>query len=224
MGYKDNSKKIVGEEVVKYIEDGMRIGLGSGSTMFYMVQKLGERIREEGLNIVGIPTSNETAAWAKKFGIPLTDFSNVQQLDIAIDGADEVDRNLQLIKGGGGALVREKIVADAAKEFYVIVDDSKSVDDLGTFPLPVEVIPFGWEATATKVAKLGCDPILRKKDGEIFVTDNRNYIMDCNFNQILDPEKLHNDLKSIVGVVETGLFINMVTKLFVGRDGEVIEK
>lgn len=224
MGYKDNSKKLVGEEVVKYIEDGMRIGLGSGSTMFYMVQKLGGRIREEGLNIVGIPTSNETAAWAKKFGIPLTDFSNVQQLDIAIDGADEVDRNLQLIKGGGGALVREKIVADAAKEFYVIVDDSKSVEDLGTFPLPVEVIPFGWEATATKVAKLGCDPILRKKDGEIFVTDNRNYIMDCNFNQILDPEKLHNDLKSIVGVVETGLFINMVTKLFVGRDGEVIEK
>lgn len=224
MGYKDNSKKLVGEEVVKYIEDGMRIGLGSGSTMFYMVQKLGERIREEGLNIIGIPTSNETAAWAKKFGIPLTDFSNVQQLDIAIDGADEVDRNLQLIKGGGGALVREKIVADAAKEFYVIVDDSKSVEDLGTFPLPVEVIPFGWEATATKVAKLGCDPILRKKDGEIFVTDNRNYIMDCNFNQILDPEKLHNDLKSIVGVVETGLFINMVTKLFVGRDGEVIEK
>jgi len=220
----DASKKRVGEAVVKYIKDGMKIGLGSGSTMFYTVQKLGERVKEEGLNIVGIPTSRETAEWAKKFGVPLTDFSNIQQLDIAIDGADEVDPNLQLIKGRGGALLREKIVADAAKEFYVIVDASKTVDHLGAFPLPVEVVPFGWEVTATKVARLGCDPILRRKDGEIFVTDNGNYILDCNFNKILEPKKLQIDLKSLVGVVETGLFMNMTTKLLVGKDGEVIEK
>lgn len=224
MGSTDESKILVGEEVVKYIKDGMKVGLGSGSTMFYMVQKLGERVKKEGLNIIGIPTSSETAEWANEFGVPFTDFSNIQQLDIAIDGADEVDPNLQLIKGGGGALVREKIVADAAKEFYVIVDDSKTVDHLGAFSLPVEVVPFGWQVTAAKVAKLGCDPILRRKDGEIFVTDNRNYILDCNFNKILEPEKLHNDLKSMVGVVETGLFINMTTKLLVGKDGEVIEK
>lgn len=220
----DASKKRVGEAVVKYIKDGMKIGLGSGSTMFYMVQKLGERVKEEGLNIVGIPTSRETAEWANKFGVPLTDFSNVQQLDIAIDGADEVDPNLQLIKGGGGALLREKIVADAAKAFYVIVDASKTVDHLGAFPLPVEVIPFGWEVTATKVAQLGCDPSLRKTDGEIFITDNGNYILDCNFNKILEPKKLQNDLKSLVGVVENGLFINMTTKLLVGKDGEIIEE
>lgn len=220
----DASKKRVGEAVVKYIKDGMKIGLGSGSTVFYMVQKLGERIKEEGLNIVGIPTSRETAEWAKEFGVPLTDLSNIQQLDIAIDGADEVDPNLQLIKGGGGALVREKIVADAAKELYVIVDASKTVDHLGAFPLPVEVVPFGWKVTAEKVAKLGCDPVLRRKDGEIFVTDNQNYILDCNFNEILEPKKLQNDLKSLVGVVETGLFMNMTTKLLVGKDEEIIEK
>src|SRR5690625_695307 len=220
----DASKKRVGEAVVKYIKDGMKIGLGSGSTMFYTVQKLGERVKEEGLNIVGIPTSRETAEWAQKFGVPLTDFSNIQQLDIAIDGADEVDPNLQLIKGRGGALLREKVVADAAKEIYVIVDASKTVDHLGAFPLPVEVVPFGWEVTATKVARLGCDPILRRKDGEIFVTDNGNYILDCNFNKILEPKKLQIDLKSLVGVVETGLFMNMTTKLLVGKDGEVIEK
>lgn len=220
----DESKKLVAEEVVKSIKDGMKIGLGSGSTVFYMMQKLGERVKEEELNIVGIPTSNQTAEWAKEFGVPLTDFSNVQQLDLAIDGADEVDLNFQLIKGGGGALLREKIVAAASKEFYVIVDDSKTVNHLGAFSLPVEVISFGWEITAAKIAKLGSEPILRRKDGEIFVTDNRNYILDCNFNKILEPKRLHDELKSIVGVVETGLFINMATKLLVGRDGKVVVK
>lgn len=224
MGKTDESKKLVGEAVVKYIKDGMKVGIGSGSTMFYMIQKLGERVKKEGLNIVGIPTSRETAEWANESGVPLTDFSSVQQLDIAIDGADEVDPNLQLIKGGGGALVREKIVADAAKEFYVIVDDTKTVDHLGAFPLPVEVVPFGWEVTVAKVAEFGCDPALRSEDGVIVITDNGNYILDCLFNKILEPEKLHRNLKSLVGVVETGLFMNMTTKLLVGKDGEVIEK
>lgn len=224
MGRADDIKKRVGEEVVNYIKDGMNIGIGSGTTMFYMVQKLGERIKKEGLSITGIPTSNQTAEWAETFGVPLTDFSKVQKLDMAIDGADEVDPNFQLIKGGGGALLREKIVADAAKEFYVIVDDSKMVDDLGAFPLPIETVPFGWETTAAKVAKFEGHPVLRKKDGETFVTDNGNYILDCHFDKITDPESLHSDLKSIVGVVETGLFVNMATTVLVGEDGKVIAK
>lgn len=217
----ESTKQLVGEAVASHVKDGMRVGLGSGSTMFYMIRKLGQRVREEGLNIEGIPTSERTAAWAKEFGIPLTDFSHVQELDIAIDGADEVDPDFQLIKGGGGALLREKIVAAAAKTFYVIIDDSKLVKNLGTFPLPVEIIPFGWEVTKNRVALLGGHPELRKEDDEVFLTDNGNYILDCHFDKIAEPEPLHHKLKSLPGVIETGLFINMTTKVFVGRDGEV---
>lgn len=226
MSKADELKQLVGAEVVNYIKDGMKVGLGSGSTMYYMVKRLGERIKEEGLDIVGIPTSNRTADWAKEFGVTLTDFSQVQELDIAVDGADEVDPNLQLVKGGGGALYREKVVAAAAKEFYVIVDESKIVDHLGAFALPVEVVPFGHEVTATKIEKFGCTPVLRKVDGEVFVTDNGNYIYDCDFQKIDEPQKLHAELIELVGVVETGLFTDMTDKVIVGRDGkvEVIEK
>ncbi|MEK4803010.1 MULTISPECIES: ribose 5-phosphate isomerase A [Oceanobacillus] len=222
----NQTKKLVGEEVSKFIKDGMKVGLGSGSTMYYAVKKLGERVKEEGLNIEGIPTSNKTAEWAKKFGVPLTDFSKVQELDLAIDGADEVDPNLQLIKGGGGALFREKVVATSAKEFYVIVDDSKIVDHLGAFALPVEIVPFSYEVTKSKIAKLGVEPVLREKDGEVFITDNGNYILDCNFQKIEEPEKLYKQLISIIGVVETGLFTSMTDKVLIGKDGnvEVIDK
>lgn len=214
-------KQLVGKEAVNY-EDGMKVGLGSGTTMYYAVKALGERVKQ-GLNIVGIPTSNQTAEWAKEFGVPLTDFQEVQELDLAIDGADEVDRNLQLIKGGGGALFREKVVANAAKEFLVIVDESKLVDHLGEFQLPVEVVPFGWKVTANNVSEFGCTPVLRKVNEEIFVTDNGNYILDCNFEQIRDPEKLHDELISLVGVVETGLFIGMTGKVLVCKDRRVEE-
>jgi len=214
-------KRIVGDEIVKYIKDGMKVGLGSGSTMYYAVKKLGERVKEEGLNIEGIPTSIKTAEWAKEFGVPLTDFSKVQELDLAIDGADEVDPNLQIIKGGGGALFREKVVAASAKEFYVIVDDSKIVYHLGAFALPVEVVPFGYEVTKSKIAELGVKPVLREKDGEVFITDNGNYILDCDFQKIEEPEKLCEQLISIVGVVETGLFTYMTDKVLIGKDGNV---
>lgn len=225
MSSQDELKKIVGEKAAAYVEDGMKVGLGTGSTMYYALKALEKRVKE-GLQIVGIPTSTTTAEWAKEFGIPLTDFSETTRLDIAIDGADEVDQNLQLIKGGGGALLREKIVADAADEFIVIVDDSKMVSHLGKFPLPVEVVPFGWEATANKVVKLGCEPVLRKVNEEIFVTDNGNYILDCPFDHIADPKALDEQLKSVVGIVETGLFIDMAKKVLVGKEGtvEVIEK
>lgn len=221
----DKLKQMVGEKAVTFIQNGMKVGLGSGSTMYYAVKALGERVKN-GLDVVGVPTSNTTAKWAKEFGVPLTDFSETQKLDLAIDGADEVDDELQLIKGGGGALLREKIVADAAEEFIVIVDESKMVNHLGKFSLPVEVVPFGWEVTKAKITKLGCKPVLRKADGERFVTDNGNYILDCPFEKISDPENLHKQLNTIVGVVETGLFINMTKKVLVGKDGavETVEK
>lgn len=212
----DELKESVAIEAIQYIEDDMKVGLGTGSTMYYAIKHLGERVKK-GLNIVCVPTSEKTEEWAKKFEIPLSDFSEIRSLDIAIDGADEVDENLQLIKGGGGALLREKIVADAAKKFIVIVDESKVVKTLGKFKLPIEVIPFGWKITAQSIESLGCKAILRKKEEEIFVTDNQNYILDCDFSEIHHPEQLNNTLKSIVGVVETGLFINMTKKVLVSR-------
>ncbi|RKQ35659.1 ribose-5-phosphate isomerase RpiA [Oceanobacillus halophilus] len=217
----DQLKKLVGEEAVHYIKDGMKIGLGSGSTVYWMVKKLGERVKEEGLKVEGIPSSDLTGDWAKEFGVPLTDFSQVEGLDITIDGADEVDENLHLIKGGGGALFREKIIAQAAKELIIIVDQSKKVQHLGRFPLPVEVLPFGWEMTAKEVESLGCEWKLRHRENDIYITDNGNYILDCYFNEILEPEKLHKQLKLMVGVVETGLFTNMADKVIVGGGDEI---
>ncbi|MEB8067916.1 ribose 5-phosphate isomerase A [Mammaliicoccus fleurettii] len=202
----------------------MVVGLGTGSTMYYAIQSLGERIKE-GLNIKGIPTSEKTAEWARSNNIPLTDFSEVNHLDLVIDGADEVDENFQLIKGGGGALLREKIVANATDQFIVIIDESKYVQILGEFKLPVEVVPFGWEVTAREIEALGCNATLRMDNNGIFLTDNDHYILDCDFKVINNPEKLNQDLISIVGVVETGLFINMTRKVLVSysNSGKVIE-
>ncbi|WP_306798540.1 ribose-5-phosphate isomerase RpiA [Oceanobacillus saliphilus] len=214
------NKKSAGEEAVKYIENGMTIGLGSGSTINWMLQKLGESVKE-GLDIKGVPTSIKTELLAKGLGIPLVDFSEVTQIDLAIDGADEVDPGLNLLKGGGGSLVREKIVDAIAGQLIVIVDDSKVVKQLGDFPLPIEILPFGWEVTAKRIADFGCVPNLRKKDNDVFVSDNGNYILDCTFDQITQPKKLHQDLKLLVGVVETGLFVDMTDKLIIGRNGKI---
>lgn len=220
----DDLKKRVAYEAINYIKDGMVVGLGTGSTMYYAIQSLGERIKE-GLNIKGIPTSERTAEWARSNNIPLTDFSEVNHLDLVIDGADEVDENFQLIKGGGGALLREKIVANATDQFIVIIDESKYVQTLGKFKLPVEVVPFGWEVTAREIEALGCNATLRMDHNAIFLTDNDHYILDCDFKVINNPEKLNQDLISIVGVVETGLFINMARKVLISysNSGKVIE-
>lgn len=220
----DDLKKRVAYEAINYIKDGMVVGLGTGSTMYYAIQSLGERIKE-GLNIKGIPTSERTAEWARSNNIPLTDFSEVNHLDLVIDGADEVDENFQLIKGGGGALLREKIVANATDQFIVIIDESKYVQSLGKFKLPVEVVPFGWEVTAREIEALGCNATLRNDHNGIFLTDNDHYILDCDFKVINNPEKLNQDLISIVGVVETGLFINMARKVLISYSdsGKVIE-
>ncbi|AXI11188.1 ribose 5-phosphate isomerase A [Oceanobacillus zhaokaii] len=216
----DKAKKLAGEEAVHYVKNEMKVGLGSGSTVYWMIRKLGELV-QQGLDIEGIPSSNQTAQWAKDFGVPLTDFSKVAQLDITIDGADEVDRDFHLIKGGGGALFREKVIAMAAKELIIIVDKSKLVPHLGSYPLPVEVLPFGWEVTAKNIALLGAQPIIRKKDEQIFVSDNGNYILDCSFGEINDPKKLHKQLIQLVGVVETGLFVNMANTVIVSNGSEV---
>jgi len=214
-------KKIAAEKAVEIIKDDMVIGLGSGSTVYWFLKSLGEAV-EKGLRITGIPSSRRTEAWAKEFGIPLTTFSEVRQLDIAVDGADEVDSKLNLIKGGGGSLLREKIVDAASKELIIIVDHTKIVTELGRFPLPVEVVQFGWEVTAQKIAKLGCTPELRIRNGEVFVSDNGNYILDCQFESIPTPREVHQQLKQIIGVVETGLFIEMTDKVIVsGENNEV---
>jgi len=214
-------KRLAGEKAVEYIQDGMTIGLGSGSTVYWMLKKLGEEVKD-GLCVQGIPTSIRTMNWAKKFGIPLTDFTKMDTIQVAIDGADEIDPGLNLIKGGGGSLVREKIVATISERLIIIADSSKKVDVLGRHPLPVEVIPFGWEIIAQKyIPDLGGKSTLRKKDNTVFVSDNGNYILDCQFESIADVGSLHAKLKAIVGVVETGLFINMTDTAIIGDENGV---
>ena len=211
-------KQMVGEEAVKYIENGMVIGIGTGTTAAYMVQALAQRLRE-GLTIVGaVPTSEATAHLASSLGIPLTDLDTHPELDLAIDGADEIDGQLRLIKGGGGALLREKIVAAVSRRFIIIADTSKLVPQLGrTFPLPVEIIPFARTPVHLQLQALGAQVQLRQRDGQVFHTDSGNIILDCFFpGGIRDPQELHANIKSIVGVVETGLFLGMTERAIIG--------
>ena len=221
-----NEKKLVGEKAVEYIRDGMVVGLGTGSTVYYTIMKLGQLVKE-GLTIQGIPTSVQTEVLAKKVGIPIGNFKEIYQIDIAIDGADEIDSNLNLVKGGGGALLREKIIANAAKTFIVVATPSKLVENLGTQPLPVEVVPFGVELTEKHLRELGGNPDLRVVDGTPFRTDNGNYIFDCSFSDLSQPKHLEEKLNLIPGVVENGLFIgmaNMVISLNRQNDPIIIER
>ncbi|SFC72631.1 ribose-5-phosphate isomerase [Bacillus sp. OV322] len=204
-----NEKQMAGEKAAEYVKDGMTVGLGTGSTVFYTIEKLGQLVGE-GLSIKGIPTSVETEKLAKKWGIPLTDFGEVDHLDIAIDGADEANPDMVLIKGGGGALLREKIIAKAANTFIVVADSAKMVEKLGKFPLPVEIVPFGYKMTVRHLEKLpGCTMKMRMHDDVLFVTDNGNYIADCTFENLENPQELEQTLNMIPGVVENGLFVNM---------------
>ncbi|MFT9597787.1 ribose-5-phosphate isomerase RpiA [Mesobacillus sp.] len=218
-----NEKELVGIKAAEYIKDGMVVGLGTGSTAYYTITKLGDLVRN-GLNIKGIPTSEQTAALAVEQGITLVDFKDVKQIDLAIDGADEFDSNLNLIKGGGGALLREKIIANAASTFIVIADSSKGAEKLGAFPLPVEIVKFGAEMTSRKIAELGCEAKLRLNGNQPFITDNGNYILDCDFKKIELPQELEKQLNIIPGVVENGLFVNMANRLITIENGELVEK
>ncbi len=216
-----NPKQLVGEKATEYIKDGMIVGLGTGSTAFFAIQKIGQLVKE-GLNIHGVPTSKATEQLARELNIPLLDIADVRSIDLTIDGADEFDPNKQLIKGGGGALLREKIVASISKVFVCIADANKSSEVLGSFPLPVEVTPFAYQVTAFQLEKLGCTPKLRMTDGQPFVTDNQNYILDCKFDKIEDPSALTIEINQIPGVVENGLFTNIATRIVCNTaDGSV---
>ncbi len=218
----DQEKRLAGEAAADLAEDGMTVGLGSGSTAVFMVRRLGERVAK-GLRMVGLPTSEGTAALAREVGIPLSDFSRVTTLDLTLDGADEFDPALHLTKGGGGALFREKIVAAASRRFIIFADHTKQVPCLGKFPLPVEVNPFGWQVAAEKIAALGPAVTLRQSPSGPFLTDNHGYILDCAFGEIPDPPALEAQLKAITGVVETGLFIAMAEMVCLG-EGESVRQ
>jgi ribose 5-phosphate isomerase A len=220
------AKKLTGEKAAEYIQDGMIVGLGTGSTAYYAIKKVGEMVRN-GLKIKAVPTSKETAELAAEEGIELVELADVESLDLTIDGADEVDPDFNLIKGGGGALLREKIVASATEKLIIVVDESKLVKHLGAFHLPVEITPFSWQYTQRMIEKFSCSSELRKKDGEIYVTDNGNYILDCDFGKIQDPLKISVELNKLPGVVENGIFAEMAELVVVGyNDGhiEVLDK
>ncbi len=217
-------KKIAGEKAAEYVKDGMVVGLGTGSTVRYTIMKIGDMVRE-GLEIVGIPTSERTERLARQLGIKLGTLNDYPEIDITIDGADEVDPHFNLIKGGGGALLREKIVAYYSKYEVIVVDESKLKDYLGEFPLPVEIVPYAHKRTMRTLSNLGCKSVLRIKNGEIYITDNGNYIVDCHFGIIESPEKLERDIGSIPGVVESGLFINLADEIVIGtKKGVKIRK
>jgi ribose 5-phosphate isomerase A len=220
---REELKKLAAEKAVDEIKDGMIVGLGTGSTMKYTLKKLGELVRK-GLKIQGIATSINTKRIAQEEGIPLTTIDVNPIIDITIDGADEVDGSLNLIKGGGGALTREKIIAFCSKKVVIIIDDSKIVKALGIdFPLPVEVVKFGWTSTKKALESFGCEVVRREIiQGEPYITDNGNYILDCDFEYITEPEQLEKQINNIPGVVENGLFINLAHQVIVGGKQGII--
>jgi len=216
-----NLKEVVGKEAVKYVEDGMIVGLGTGSTVFYFVHALADRVKE-GLNIQMVSTSIQTVELAKSLGLNIKELEEIDHIDLAVDGVDEIDKNFNAIKGGGAALFREKIVADIAKEVIWIYDESKDVEKLGKFNLPVEILPFGYSHTVRKLTEAGLNPVIRKKDGEILITDNHNYIADLHLGYGFDIEGVKEKLVNIVGVVEHGLFLNMCKLCIKGTPGGAV--
>jgi len=216
-------KQKAARTAVDQIEDGMLVGLGTGSTAAFAISYLGEKVRS-GLTISAIPTSEASKKQAQSEGIPLIDFETSPSIDLCIDGADEIDSELNMIKGGGGALLREKIVASSAKRYLIIIDSSKQVESLGNFPLPVEVIPFGWQVVSRKLKEMDASPELRKSGSQPFVTDEGNYILDCRFNSIPEVEQLETELNRIPGVVENGLFVAMCDQMIMGEGDQVILK
>ena len=225
----DKAKFVAAKKACDYVESGMRVGLGSGSTAAWLVKCLGELVREDGLKIKGVPTSTRTAALAREVGIEVISLDEAKWLDVTIDGADEHDANLNLIKGGGGSLLQEKIVATASDQMVVIADIGKQVETLGAFPLPIEVIPFGWQTTKALVEEslismdvLGRNSTLRLNGDTPFVTDEGNFILDLHLNRIANGRQLSLVLNQMPGVVENGLFIDICDAVVIGYgDGKV---
>ena len=222
----DAAKKAAAEAACAHVREDTIVGLGTGSTADFAVRHLGHRVKHEGLRIRGVPTSIKTERLAREVGIPLVELDEVEEVDVTIDGADEVDPKLDLIKGLGGALLREKIVASLTKRQIIVVDPSKLVEKLGTkSPLPVEVLPFGAKVVERRLLKAGMRPALRVKDGKPVVTDNGNLVLDVRFaDGIGAPKKLESELNNIPGVVENGLFLDITWRVVVGEaDGKVRE-
>ena len=216
----ENLKKIAGIKAAEFVTDGMVVGLGTGSTAYYFVEEIGRRIKEEGLQITAVTTSSVTTNQAQGLNIPLKSIDEVDEVDVTVDGADEIDRQFNGIKGGGGALLMEKVVATPTKQYIWVVDESKMVEKLGAFKLPVEVVQYGAEQVFRRFEKAGYKPSFREKDGQRFVTDMKNFIIDLDLGLIEDPIALGRQLDLQVGIVEHGLFNQMVDKVIVaGQDG-----
>lgn len=218
MTHQDELKKLVGEEAVKFIKDGMVVGLGTGSTVRFMVDALGKRVKDEGLSIVGVPTSERTKKQANDLGIETKGVDEVDHIDLTIDGADQIDPNFQGIKGGGGAHLWEKIVAINSEKNMWIVDESKMADQLGSFPLPLEVIPYGSKQLFKRLEVSGYHPKFRMKNNYYVMTDSNNYIIDLHMNKINNPQEVAASLDHMTGVVEHGLFLDIVNTVIVGRE------
>lgn len=217
-------KKRAGEKAAEWIKDGMLVGLGSGSTVFYFIEKLIQRFRK-GLNITVVSSSTQSFKQAEKGGLPMANMNEVTQIDLTVDGADEIDSQKRMIKGGGGALLREKILAITSKEMVVIIDESKVVKKLGNHPLPVEILPFGYIATIDKIRVLGYKGKIRLFDnGQLYQTDNGNYIYDIHFQDFREnPEEDHNKLIRIPGVLETGFFFNLAGRVIISQSDATLQ-
>jgi len=219
----EQEKQAAARASLKFIHDGNIVGLGTGSTFNYILAPLAERVHA-GLKILCIATSNQTAKAATELGIPLTTLDEHQEIDVDIDGADEIDPQLALIKGGGGAFLREKIVASAAKKLVIIADSTKQVPVLGEAPVPVEVVPFAEALVAKEIQALGATVNLRKdKQRNVFITDEGHHILDCSFGEIRDPRSLERQLEEIPGVLGHGLFVGMADVVLIGKGDGVIE-
>jgi len=219
----DHEKEAAARASLRFVKDGHVVGLGTGSTAAYFIKLLGEEVKN-GLRVRGIPTSIRSRELALSLGIPLITLDDCQEIDVTVDGADEVDPHLRLIKGGGGALLREKIVASATRQMVVVADASKQVQRLGKFPLPVEVIRFAQALVAKRIVAMGAEVQLRRDAADnAYLTDENNHILDCRFGEILDPNRLARELSEMPGVVEHGLFIGMASVALLARGSEIVE-
>jgi ribose 5-phosphate isomerase A len=219
----DQEKEAAARASLRFVKDGQVVGLGTGSTAAYFIKLLGDEVKR-GLRIRGIPTSVRSRELAESLGIPMTTLDECQEISVTVDGADEVDPQLRLIKGGGGAMLREKVVASATKQLVIVADASKQVPVLGKFPLPVEVIRFAQALVAKRIAALGAEVSMRTDaDGKPYVTDENNHILDCRFGQIRDADGLARELSGMPGVVEHGLFIGMASVVLFARGSEIVE-